>query len=226
MAQRTKWPTADLSRIGRGALALAEEERGTLAERLPAGLLDGLTADLDAFEGKRAAAVLAAESLREATRAQDAAVRAAHDFLVAARGAIARNRAVGAERAAFGLSLPLKPQKVSSVIAALDALIDGATRLPDVARNCGLIGADLDNARALRSALSTADAEQETRKQTRKTPTAERVAMQFRIEQAVDAIVAAGVLAFVAQPAKAGRFRELLPSKKRRGKKSDAPPAP
>lgn len=222
----TKWATSDLSRIGRGALALALEQRATLEPRLPAGLLDGLAADLDAFEGKRTAAVLASEALRSATRTQDAAARTALDFLTAARGAIARNGASAAQRASFGLSLRPTPLKISSVVAALDAFVDGATRFPDVARDCGLLPADADQARALRTALASADAAQETQKQTRKAPTAERVALQRRIEKAVDAISAAGAVAFVLDAAAVQRFRALIPSSAKRSSRSGAPAAP
>jgi hypothetical protein len=162
----TKWKTSDVSRIGRGALALALEERAALKPRLAPGLLDGLSADLDACEGKRSAATLASEALRE------------------------------------------------------------ATRYPDVARGAGLLPSDLDHARALRTALVAADAAQEAKKQSRKTPTAERTQLQRRIEQAVDAIVAAGTLAFVLDPTRAARFRALVPSYgKGKGKRSPAAPA-
>jgi len=221
---KTKWATSDVSRIGRGALALAIEQRAVIEPRLPAGLLDGLTADLDAFDGKRAAATLASESLREATRSQDAAAKAAHAFLIAARGAVGRNGATAAQRTAFGLKLAVKPEKVSSVVAGLDAFVDAATRYPDVARGSGLLAADVDQARALRAALAAADAAQEAKKQSRKTPTAERAELQQRIEKAVDAIVAAGTVAFVLDPTKAARFRALVPSygKGARGKDASA----
>jgi hypothetical protein len=222
----TKWKTSDVSRIGRGALALALEQRAALEPRLAPGLLDGLSADLDAFEGKRSAATLASEALREATRTQDAAAKAAHEFLIAARAAIARSGATAAQRTAFGLQIRMRPEKVSSVVAGLDAFLDAATRYPDVARGAGLLPSDLDHARALRAALVAADAAQEAKKQSRKTPTAERTQLQRRIEQAVDAIVAAGTLAFVLDPARAARFRALVPSYgKGKGKRSPAAPA-
>jgi hypothetical protein len=221
---KTKWETADVSRIGQGALALALEQRAAVEPRLSAGLLDGLAADLDAFDGKRAAATLAPESLREATRTQDAAAEAAHAFLVAARGAVARNGATAAQRAAFGLKVPAKTQKVSSLVAGLKALIEAAASFPDVARSSGLLTSDLEQAGALRTALTAADATQEAKKQSRKTPTAERAETQQRIEKAVDAIVAAGTLAFVLDPGKAARFRALVPSygKGARGKPGPA----
>lgn len=222
----TKWPTSDLSRIGRGALALALEQRVALEPRLPAGLLDGLAADLDAFDGKRTAAVIASEALRAATRTQNAAARTALDFLSATRGAVARNGASAAERAAFGLSLRPNANKIATVVAGLDAFVDGATRFPDVARDCGLLPADLDQARALRTALSTADADQETRKQTRKAPTAERVALQRRIEKAVDAIAAAGAVAFLLDPGLVQRFRALIPASAKRSTRARTPAAP
>jgi len=224
MAARPKWPTSDIPRVGRGALQLATEHRSAVEQRLAAGVIDGLSTDLDAFDGKRSEAARAPEELRTATRTQDAAARTAMDFVSAARFAVTRNGANAAQRTAFGLKLKPKMEKISSIVAALDSIIDGATRFPTVARSSGLVAADLDSARALRAALVAADAAQETQKEKRKSPTAERKALQQRIEHAVDAIIAAGQLAFVGKPEIAARFRALIPGSGRGP--APQPPAP
>jgi hypothetical protein len=175
-------------------------------------------------EGRRAAATLASEALREATRTQDAAAKVAHAFLMAARAAIARTGATDAQRAAFGLKLAAKPLKVSSVVAGLDAFVDAATRFPDVARGAGLLPADIDQARSLRAALIAADAAQETKKQTSRTPTAERAQLQHRIEEAVDAIVAAGTSPSFSNPRWPRAARPSCPPTGRARARSPAPP--
>ncbi len=216
MAAKAKWSLSDLPRVGRAALALAQENKAAIEPRLEAGLLDGLAADLDALDGKRAAVPLAREGLREATRNQDGAAQSALEFLSAARGAVSRSGAAAAQRAAFGLKLKLNPGKVSSVVSALEAFIDGAARYPDAARGAGLLTADVDQARALRGALVTADALQEAKKETRKSPTAERLLLQKRVEKSIDSIINAGRLAFITQPAISARFKTLVPGAPKR----------
>jgi len=214
---RVKWSASDVPRVGRQALELATEQRSVIEPRLPPGCIDGLSADLDTYEGKRSDATRAPEVLRTATRTQDEAARTALAFLSAARGGVLRNGASASERAAFGLKLKPTARKVSSVVAALDALVDGATRFPAVARSSGLLTADLATARALRAALTTADAAQETQKEKRKNSTADRRAVQGRIESAVDAIITAGHLAFIGRPDLAARFVGLVPGSARHG---------
>lgn len=210
---KVKWSPADLSRVGRAALALATGKKATLEARLPAGLLDGLAADLDAFDGKQSAATLATEALREATRTQDAAARAAVDFMGHLRAAVVRAQPPAAVRAAFGLSLRPNVNKVSSVVAALDAAVDGATRYPDVTREAGVLSSDVDRLKALRTALASADAKQESTKLTKKLPVVDRRQVQARIEKATDTIINAGAMAFADKPDEAQLFRSLVPSR-------------
>ncbi len=209
---RPKWKTADTIRVGRGALALVTEHRAAVEPRLEAGLVDGLAADLPVLEDKAAAAIGAPEVLRAATRTQDAAAAAAHAFLVAAREAIARSGATEAQRAEFGLRLRVKPSSVPSVVAALDKFIEGATKHPAAARAASTLPSDVDTARALRAALTSADEVQETQKVARKAPVVDRNAAQLRVERAVEAIAAAGVLAHLHDPAVAALFRALRPA--------------
>ncbi len=213
MAATPKWAPGDVSRVGRGALELANKHKATIEARLPAGLLDGLTADLDTFDGKQSAASLAKESLREATRNQDDTARRALDFLTLTRGALTRAAPKDDARAAFGLSLRPTTNKLQTIITALDAFIDGATRHPEVTRAASLLSADIDKLRAHRAALSLADAAQEATKVTRKLPVADRKQAQLRIEKAVDTIINAGSLGFADKPEIVALFRALVPSK-------------
>jgi hypothetical protein len=213
MAATPKWATGDAVRVGRAALALATEKKAELDQRLPAGLRDGLCRDLDDLEGKQSASTLAKESLREATRTQNEAAEAVNHYLVLARGALVRAAPPGNVRTAFGLSLRPIIKKISSLLAAVDAFLDGAKRFPDAVRAAGLLTADLDRLSALRASLSTADAKQETSKLTKKLPTIDRKQTQLRIEKAVDTIINAGVLAFADQPQVIALFRALVPGK-------------
>lgn len=211
MAGKPKWKPSQIATTGRAAHALWVKYQADIGDRLAAGLADGLATNLDVFEGKRSDATRAPEVLRSATEKQDAAALKGHTFAVAARGAIVRSSATAAIRAAYGLKLSIKPNKVASVVAALDALVDGFARFPDAARAAGLLSTDFDRARDLRATLATADAGQETVKSTRKNPVADRKALQVRIEEAIDAIINAGSLEFIDQPQKAEEFQNLIP---------------
>lgn len=220
MAATPKWAPGDVSRVGRAALELATDKKAVIEGRLPAGLLDGLKADLDTFDGKQSASTLAKESLREATRNQDLAARAANDFLSLARAAITRAVVPGNARAAFGLSLRPTISKVQSLVTALDAFIDGATRYPEVARGAGVLTGDLDRLRTLRDALSSADASQEATKLKKKLPVIDRKQAQVRIEKSVDTIINAGALGFADDAAVVGLFRALVPARPAAKKKN------
>lgn len=208
---KPKWKPNQIATAGRAAHALWVKYQAEIGDRLDAGVGDGLATNLDAFEGKRSDATRAAETLRTATREQDAAAEKAHTFAVAARGALVRSGATAAVRAAFGLKISLKVNQVSSIVAALDALVDGYARYPDAARAAGLLSTDFTRISTLRAALASADAGQETVKKTKKAPVADRKALQVRIENAIDAIINAGTLEFIDQPEKAEEFQSLIP---------------
>lgn len=211
MSKKPKWSPASIATSGRAALKLARDEQTVIGDRLQAGLVDGLEVALDLFEGVRSAATLATEKLRAKTEEQNAAAAKAHTFLSAARAAIVRSGASAAERAAFGVKITLNADRVASLIACLDGLIDGAAKYPAAASAAGLLSADFARAAALRDSLKAADSSQESEKVSRKSPTAARKAAQVTIERAIDAIVNAGTLAFIDQPAKAKLFRDLIP---------------
>lgn len=211
VASKPKWSPKQIATTGRAALELAQTYQADIADRLQAGLVDALEVALDVFEGKRSEAARSTESLRTATEEQNAAAAKAHTFLSAARAAIVRSGASAAERAAFGVKLTLKSDRVSSLVACLDAIIDGGAKYPAAASAAGLLSADFARATALRDSLTSADASQETAKATRKSPVAARKAAQVTIEDSIDAIINAGTLAFIDAPDKAEQFRNLIP---------------
>jgi len=208
---KPKWSPNQIATKGRAALKLARDHQPAIADRLQAGLVDALEVALNLFEGKRSDATRSGETLRTKTEEQNAAAAKGHTFVSAARAAIVRRGASPAERAAFGLKITLKPNKVSSLVACLDALIDGGTRYPATASAAGLLSTDFARAVSLRDSLTTADASQETEKATRKNPVAARKIAQLTIENAIDAIINAGTLAFIDAPMKAQLFRDLVP---------------
>lgn len=223
--QRSKWPVARLGEVGNGALEIMDEYRAELEPRLAAGLIDGLRADVAAFDGKVSAAKRAPAELRALTLDQNAAARAGHAFVVAVREAITRAGGTAGERKTFGAGLRIHARSVGDVHAGLDAILDGAAKFPELARRAGLLEADLTAARALGASLAGADAVQKRKKEGRKTPVARRTGIARRIEAAVDAIISVALVRFFARPEVAARFRALVPSRRRGAPGGGTPPA-
>jgi len=218
-----KWSSSQLQSMGREALSLVKEFRAVIEPRLPAGLIEGLENDLGGFDDKRANASNARGTLKLATRLQDEAVAHAVEFLSAARSSVMRAKASPVQREAFGTKRAYNVNNVGSVVAALDAFVNGAEKFPEFTRTAGVLPADLELARSLRAALVSADQSQEAQKSKRKEPTAERNAAQLRIEDAIDAIINAGRLAFMTKPEIASRFRALVPASPAKSPKKPAP---
>lgn len=221
MAPRAKWSPKVVQTVGRAAWELATKYRAELEPRLAAGVLDGFTADLEAFEHKRDDASNALGTLMAATRTQSAVAAEAVELLTTAREALRRGRTPAKYTLEFGLKSRPNPTVVSSVRSALSAFTTAAARYPEVVRAVGILPSDLETMVELRNALIDVDAKQEAAKATRKTPVAERTALQVRIESAVDAIISAGRLAFVKRPDVADAFKALVP-----GKSTAKKPAP
>ena len=105
------------------------------------------------------------------------------------------------------------------MVRALDAFAAGAAKYPSVARAASVLPEDLDHIAALRAALVSADAAQESTKVARKQPVRERVETQIRVESATSAIVSAGLIAFAGQPLKSAKYKALIPSRAKRAAK-------
>jgi len=220
MSKGSKWPINRLAEVAHRALELAREFLDELTERLAAGLIDGLAADVVLFEGKRSETRRAPQELKGLTQDVRKATEAGHAFVSAVRTAVVRAGATAAQRKAFGVGMRIHKRVAATVTAGIDAVLSGAAAHPELARAAGMLEKDVTTARTLRAAITGTDAVQETKKEARKTPTAQRNEVARRIEAAVDAIVAVGTVRFFAQPEIADRFLALVPG---HGRKSGPP---
>lgn len=218
MASKGKWSPSVVEAVSGEAQALFEEFKAQLEPRLAAGLIDGLRADTAEFLGKRVEAGNALDTLKTATKEQNAAIAEALRLLRPARASV-NARTEKNKSAAFGVSKAINADKVTSVLGALEAFLQGAAKYPEVVRGAGLLTAELDTLRGLAASLASADQAQEKQKHARKIPTANRNAVQARIESAVAAISHAGQIAFAAKPDTAARFADLVPSGPKRAAK-------
>ncbi|MGV3621878.1 MAG: hypothetical protein ACO1OB_13725 [Archangium sp.] len=219
MATGAKWSSSVVESLSGEAQALFEEFRAQLEPRLAAGLIDGLKADTAAFLGKRVEAGNALESLKTATKEQNAAIAHVLALLRPARAAVKASTREKEKTSAFGISKEIQDTVVKSVIGAAHAFLQGAEKHPELARAAGVLSGDLDTLRALAASLASADQAQEKTKGARKIPTANRTAFQRRIEGAIASISHAGQLAFAAKPEIAARFKALIPGSPRTARK-------
>lgn len=211
MATKGKWSSSVVESVSGEAQSLFAEFKAQLEPRLAAGLIDGLSADTAEFLGKRVEAGNALNTLKTATKEQNAAIAHALAVLRPARASV--NATTAKEKSgAFGVSKAINADKVTSVLEAVEGFLHGAAKYPEVVRGAGLLTADLEGLRAVATSLATADRAQEKQKQARKAPTLNRNALQARIEGAIAAISRAGQIAFVGKPDTAERFKGLIPS--------------
>ena len=222
MAIRAKWSSSVVESLSAEADALFEQFKAQLQPRVAAGLIDGLRADTAEFLGKRVEAGNALNSLKNATKEQNAAIAHALAVLRPARAAVHASDAEPQQKAWFGISKAINADKVSSVLEAIAGFLQGAAKYPDVARQAGLLSGDLDALRMLATSLASADQAQERQKSARKIPVENRKALQARIERAIAGISHAGQIAFANKPDIAAKFAGLIPSRSGSAKKKSA----
>lgn len=141
--------------------------------------------------------------------------------MTGARRAVAR---VGtkADAKAFGVGEKMRKESVPQVFGGLAKFLSGATTRPAVARNAGILPADLKNARAIQIQLDGADKTQGQLKAKKPSATAARNGAAKEIAVHVDAILAAADIAFYARPEVLALFHAVVPAKK--AKKTSGPP--
>lgn len=211
MSDKVKWPLDRLVETANRAVELATTYKDPLTERLPAGAIEGLAADSVSFSELVSKATRSTIDLASSTASQNELAEKGRDFISGARMAISRSDADENQKKKFGIGLQVNKKQLSTVIAGLDALVDGYDAHTEFARLAGMLESDREKAIAYREAITKADSAQEKKKERRKLTTAERDALAVRIEKAVDKIIGAGSLHFYDQPEIAQLFRDLIP---------------
>ena len=211
--RKMAWALWIAVRVGEAAWKLAMDHRASLDARLPAGLIDGLGADVASLRGASAGAKAARAVKRSATLSQDEAARIGHDLAVAVRTTVRRAEPDDAAfRKAFGVGVRIEPKKVSSIEAALRTILEAAQADPEGTRATGILPEDIDEVRRVSEALSTADSTQGAKSVSSKVATKDRDEAQRRVQKAVWRIVGTTELAFRGEPQVAKLFADLIPS--------------
>jgi hypothetical protein len=201
-----KWDEAGAVRRGESGDRLLDKHGAELASRIEdPGLSARLKADLATLKGTSRGAVLGTQKTATATEREIA--EDAYDLLMLIRAAVQRSpNGTKKLRKAIGVGDDLAATKTQDVLDALNAVAANAAGL----RLCRIAADDIEEAASLATQLQAADAGQTSAKQARAGSTEDRVDTQLRIEEAVDAIHVAGMLAFRKQPAIRARFERLV----------------
>jgi hypothetical protein len=218
-----KWRQEAALRTARAVIALARRYR-ELDGRLN-GAVDALAADADEMRGAISATSSARADKKSATTEQrQMAHRGAlqvRAFRRAVRLAPPADRAVLRR---FGVGERVNERKVGSVAAALQVVLDAAAEEPEAVSGAGIVKEDLDALRETLVALLQADTSQETKKVGAKGATAERDAVQLRLEAGIGKVLATAAVVFRDQPAVAAEFEAVVPG--RGNGRVVEPPAP
>jgi hypothetical protein len=144
---------------------------------------------------------------KSATADERATAADAHDFLMAIRNAVARRtEATEALKTAIGIGDGLRAGDTPKVLSALGAVATNAAAL----QACGVLPEDIAEAAALAEQLRGDDVSQQGKLDHRQSTTEDRHQAQVRLEEAVDAISSAGVLAFRKDPVIRASFERLV----------------
>jgi len=210
----TKRKADETKRAGQAILGLTDKDKAKLEQRLPAGTLAGLAADLPDLDDSADAQKTARVGKRAATLTQEEVATRLARKLQDLRDA---GRIAGLPRevlVAMGVGKALRPGVVRTVTSGADAMIAAYAEHTTALRAAGVLPVDLEVISQLRLQLQSADELQENRKLTAKEKTALRNRVQARVEDAIARVVAAATLALADDPVRVASYRALLPRSK------------
>lgn len=214
-----------LALTARKALNLASAHKSALEPRLPAGTLDGLTADLQKLGVELPGTLVIRSTATTATKSQNEALSQGYSLVTAIRTAVQRRGATADVRAAYGVGAKTSEKVVKQVVAAITLILERAADQPGEAAALGILQKDLEALAEDRAAISSADGAQEAKRAGAPVATKERNRTASRILGAVDVIVAAGVVEFAKDEDVRGEFEALVGGGgkgKKKGKAAEA----
>lgn len=146
-------------KAGKRAGKLYERDGSAYADRLEAGLVDGLRADIALLEGVRPATKGKRQASKVATKDERETAEKAVELLALIRQCAASSAATAAQKKTCGVGVELRAGNTSGVLARLSGII-GLASDATVLATLGLTAADIDKVRAFYTALGGADAAQ------------------------------------------------------------------
>lgn len=189
----------NLIQLGLRAHALAS--RHGLGDRLAAGTLDQLMADIETL---RSLVTVTAEARRKAqasTAAQRAALARGYALVRGVRALVRKSRAPVDIRKRYGIGAACRTNSLPQVVSLLEQILNRAQAEPAEAGVVGIAAEDLDNLRSALSAIRLADSQQREMAIASPQTTAERNEAARSIMLAIGRIIGAGLTRFANHPA-------------------------
>lgn len=203
---------------GKNGLALVNEFP-IVMERLPAGLVPNLAADIDVLIPGVKRSLITTQSLRAATQTQDKAMVELYKSLSAMRLGIQKTVKDKDIRTEYGFGIKLNPSSLPALTSAAQKLVDRARDNTDEARDFGILDSDLTNLEILIAAVDTADGKQHDLIVAKPKTTRERDAAGNRVWKALVTIASRGVMSFPLNEEVRARFDVLDDRPKKPAKK-------
>jgi hypothetical protein len=218
MPTTTRWTPTETLDLARNLTASVRRNSTDFADRA-SGSAEFLTATDDAITaaetgaagqpvrlGGQKGATVAVETLIERAGARTAGIRKALMRALPDRKDVHK---------AFGTTID-GASSFSNAIAAIDAVLAGATSFPTETTRAGILERDLAAVRELRTELLSADRTQENAKSTKKGGTVLRDVLLTDVIARIDRIIADAELEYAENPAKLAEFKSAIPSKKKK----------
>jgi len=198
-----------ITQLGLKALNLANTHAAELGPRLPQGLVEALTSDIESLGEVVPGAKQARSEAVAATSGQNAALTDGYTRAREVRAAIRRVKAPADVKRAYGVGRKMRKDSVSDVKAAMGQILDRAKGNPAEAESLGIVTKDLEGLKLSLEAITDADTKQEQVRASAPLTTQARNRIGNRILAAVARIEGAGRLEFANDSAKRVSFEAL-----------------
>lgn len=212
-----------ITQLGLKALNLAVTHAAALGPRLPEGLVQGLSQDIEKLGEAVPGAKQARSEAVAATSAQNVALEQGHAQMQQIRAAVRRAKAPADVRRAYGIGQKVNKTNMRDVKAVIQQILGRAKENPAEAASLGIVQKDLDALALALVAITNADAVQEQKRASAPVTTQERNRMGNRILAAVARIEGAGRMEFAKDEAKRASFEALGAGARKRAPKESTP---
>ncbi|MDI3283570.1 hypothetical protein [Polyangium sp. 15x6] len=217
-----------ITQLGLKALSLALTHADSLVPRLPEGMIELLSNDIEKLGKVVPGAKQARSEAVAATSAQNVTLERGYAQARQIRAALRRAHAPADVKRAYGVGQKVKKTNVRDVKVAIRQILDRAKEHPAEAASLGIQSKDLDGLAQALVEITNADAIQEQKRASAPLATQERNRMGHRILRAVGRIEGAGRMEFANDEATRASFEALSAGsrKKKRAAENGGEAAP
>jgi hypothetical protein len=206
---------------------MLKKDRTALESRLDAAVISGVEEDVGLLTKKIAGAKTTRAKKMALTLRQNLTAEQIAALVMVIRSAMQKFRASKELKKAAGVGTALAQRSVTSAGNAADKIIKSYADYTDEMRLIGVLPKDIATLEEMVTTLRATDGSQEGKKQESKMTTAERNAVQRRLEAGLLKIIGAAELEFVfTNPERMKAYQALIPARPKRKKKPKKPTTP